>query len=87
MGTSLSKVVWFDPQVFNFENEIYYEKLKEKMDIERFDDLQDANEYIIDNHNINLIVVTCGSKAKDLMSLIHNKDNVSKVFIFTSLIT
>ena len=43
MGTSLSKVVWVDPKVFNPENKAYYEELKENMVIERFDNLELAN--------------------------------------------
>jgi hypothetical protein len=33
MGKSLSKVVWFDPNVFNNENTNYFEELKVGIDI------------------------------------------------------
>ena len=37
MGHSLSKVIWFDPDVFSPENRIFFEDYKDG--VERFDDL------------------------------------------------
>jgi hypothetical protein len=62
MGKSLSKVVWFDPKVFNNENKNYFEELKDGMDIQRFDNLDGAYQYIHNNQELNFIVISCGSK-------------------------
>jgi 2-hydroxy-3-keto-5-methylthiopentenyl-1-phosphate phosphatase len=86
MGRSLSKLVWFDPKVFNAENTGYFEDLRDVVEIERFNDPNLTNEYITKNQDTTFFVISSGSKGKELMSLIHAKENVNKVFIFTSSI-
>ena len=46
MGPSLTKVVWYDPKVYNAENTKYFEELKDGADIERFTNLHNAKNYI-----------------------------------------
>ncbi len=42
MGKSLSKVVWCDPNVFDVSNTKLYYKLKDRVDLYRFFDFNEA---------------------------------------------
>jgi hypothetical protein len=61
---SQSKVVWFDPNVFNKQNTGYFEEIKEGLDIQRFDDVNRADEYLSTHQENNCIVISSGSKGK-----------------------
>ncbi len=47
MGKSLSKVVWFDPGVFNHENIGVYNKLSELIEVQRFDKREETINFVL----------------------------------------
>lgn len=59
-------LIWHDPNAFNQENNIYYENHLKELNAQRFSDYMDASRFL-HNERKRWIVITSGSKGKELM--------------------
>ncbi len=74
-------LIWHDPNAFNQENNIYYENHLKELNAQRFSDYMDASRFL-HNERKRWIVITSGSKGKELMDKIKQLPSVLAVIFF-----
>jgi hypothetical protein len=74
-------LIWHDPNAFNQENNIYYENHLKELNAQRFSDYMDASRFL-HNERKRWIVITSGSKGKELMDKIEQLPSVLAVIFF-----